>query len=142
MRVREIGISSRPRAVLGITRVKLRIGGWLALAAIALNALWPLIAVAQPKSIPAEICSTVGTTIPKGFGPANDPPAQPMHQDRFSVCCTYCVTAAHGTPLIPAKLSLAIDSLPYTVNFIAVERVEWKSVAYLPALSRGPPLFS
>jgi hypothetical protein len=132
----------RPETVSRAVRVKHRIGAWLALAAIALNALWPLIAIAQPKSIPAEICSTAGATIPAGFGTANDFPAQPMHQDRLSACCSYCVSATHGTPLIPAQIGIALDSVPHGVKFVAVERLDWISASYLPALSRGPPLFS
>jgi hypothetical protein len=61
-------------------RVKYRICAWLAILAMALNALWPLIVTAQPKSIPNDICSASGTMAMGHADAGHDMlPAPPAH---------------------------------------------------------------
>jgi len=74
-------------------RSRNRIAAWLALAGIALNASWPLLANARPSvpALPSEICSATGQKH------ADDSPfskgARPSH-------CTLCPYNAERGPAI------------------------------------------
>ena len=68
-------------------RFRNRIGAWLALAGIALNASWPLLANARPNvpALPSEVCSATGQKH-GGEGLPGETPgkgARPSH-------CTLC----------------------------------------------------
>src|SRR2546421_8419179 len=80
-----------------------RLGNWLAILAIALNAAWPLIASAKPKSVHlVPLCTVEGVThyleVPGGTTP---------HHDH----CSFCFLGMGGL------LSSHADvSLPATTN--------------------------
>ncbi|HTF16402.1 MAG TPA: DUF2946 family protein [Burkholderiales bacterium] len=62
-----------------------RIAAWLALAGIALNASWPLLANARPSvpALPSEICSATGLKHAGEGLPGDIPGVRPAH-------CTLC----------------------------------------------------
>jgi len=77
-------------------RSRSRIAAWLALAGMALNASWPLLANARPNAaaLPSEVCSATGQKH-TGESPLSKG-AQPSH-------CTLCpFNAERGAALAPA----------------------------------------
>src|SRR6266487_6190053 len=68
-------------------RLRRRTAAWLALAGMALNAFWPLLAGARPSvpALPSEICSATGLKHSGDGAPPGAPGkgAQPSH-------CTLC----------------------------------------------------
>jgi hypothetical protein len=87
---------------------RFRLASWLALAAMAFNALWPLLANARPAGQVAifEVCTAVGTT--PVAGDAGTVPAEGGER-HLAPHCALCSTgtdkapaAAQGTPLILA----------------------------------------
>lgn len=119
--------------------MKRGICAWLALLAFALNALSPLHASAQPKSLPAEICSSGGAKAITGAGRGQDSPVPPAHHDDLSACCLYCEGAANDAPLVPAPVGLAAILETFTLPLACAQVLSWRFLAYLPVLSRGPP---
>jgi len=67
----------------------MRLAAWLAMAAITLNALWPLIASARPAGVPSltEICTALGVKVVSGDAglPGSDP-ATKHHQPHCPLC--------------------------------------------------------
>src|SRR5258708_31732442 len=74
-----------------------RIAAWLALAGIALNASWPLLANARPNApaLPSEVCSATGQKHAGESVPGQAPGkgAQPSH-------CTLCPFNAERGPAL------------------------------------------
>ena len=70
-----------------------RITAWLALAGIALNASWPLLAIARPNApaLPSEVCSATGQKHAGDSLPGKG--ARPSH-------CTLCPFNAERGPAI------------------------------------------
>jgi len=121
-------------------RFRNRIGAWLALAGIALNASWPLLANARPNvpALPSEVCSATGQKH-GGEGLPGETPgkgARPSH-------CTLCpLNAERGAAISGSALAL-LCPIP------ASGRVrELFSEPQLPAAldpcapPRAPPFFS
>jgi hypothetical protein len=116
-----------------------RAPAWLAIAAMALNALWPLLANAKPAvpALPSEICSATGLKH-AGGEPANAPDrgSHPSH-------CTLCPFNAERGAAIPC---LAIP--PFARSATADPRPEFtgtfrlESQLDLTARPRAPPLLS
>jgi hypothetical protein len=76
-----------------------RLPAWLALVAMALNALWPMLVHATPRGITTEICSVNATSVlaqPELFGA--DLPQMPVK--RTAAHCPFC--ASWGGSAIPA----------------------------------------
>ena len=76
-------------------RFRSRIAAWLALAGMALNAFWPLLANARPQApaLPSEVCSATGQKH-AGESPLSKG-ARPSH-------CTLCpFNAERGAALAP-----------------------------------------
>jgi hypothetical protein len=92
-------------------RFRSRPVAWLALAGMALNAFWPLLANARPNvpAIPSEICSATGFKhVADGFeggAPAEAPGVQPSH-------CALCPLNAERSAAIPAAKLPPFSSSP------------------------------
>jgi Protein of unknown function (DUF2946) len=116
-------------------RFRGRIAAWLALAGIALNAFWPLIANAKPADSPvfAPICSVTG--LKHGSSPADVPGENPL-----SLRCALCVfhaglgvaiTPTAPAPVVPAD---AVDERP-----APIAELRFGTALYLAAPPRAPP---
>ena len=117
-------------------RSRNRIAAWLALAGIALNASWPLLANARPNApaLPSEVCSATGQKHAGESLPGKG--AQPSH-------CNLCPFNAERGPAIssaaPALLCPMPSSGPVRVLFSEPQL----SAALDPcAPPRAPPFFS
>src|SRR5215470_9579887 len=77
-------------------RYRRRTAAWLALAAMALNAAWPLLVNAQPVDPAAEICSANGGNHAAGGAPAK--PGKEYHASH----CNLCPFGAERGAAIPA----------------------------------------
>ncbi len=85
---------------MGANRSRSRIAAWLALAGMALNASWPLLANAKANApaLPSEICSATGLKHEGENLPGKG--AQPSH-------CTLCpFNAERGTALASAACAI------------------------------------
>ena len=88
-----------------------RLGHWLAILAITLNAAWPLLANARPKSVHlVPICTVEGIThfleVPGGSTPLDD--SANAHHDHCSFCFlgTGALLPTHvEAPRLPASVS-------------------------------------
>src|SRR5258708_30609120 len=81
-----------------------RLGNWLAIRAIALNAAWPLIAHAKPKSVHlVALCTVEGVThyieVPGGTTPLDEPAN--AHHDH----CAFCFLGMSG--LLPSHVDVS-----------------------------------
>jgi len=90
-------------------RSRSRIAAWVALAGMALNAFWPLLANARP-SVPAlssEICSATGLqhTAENSPGEAPRKSVRPSH-------CTLCPFNAERGPAISGAAPVLVCSMP------------------------------
>ena len=114
---------------------------WIAIVAMTLNALWPLLVTAQPKQIPNEICTVSGMKTLDGADAGHNMPASPAHHDhdKLSDCCTFCVGGVHAAPIAPALAGFALSLDPTPLLFASADAITWKCPYYLPSLSRGPP---
>ena len=121
--------------------MKYRICAWLAILTMTLNASWPLIVTAQPKSIPNDICSVSGTMVMGHADAGHDMPAPPAHHDhnKLSDCCTFCVGGVHAAPIAPALAGFTLNLDPTPLLFASADAITWTCPYYLPTLSRGPP---
>lgn len=81
-----------------LTKTTRRIATWLAMAAVALNALWPLIANAKPgyADFAQEICSVVMRDDAGRYSPSDAPTAKHLAKH-----CAFC-SAGGNTNVIPA----------------------------------------
>lgn len=113
-----------------------RFAAWLALAAIALNGLWPLLANAAPRDFAAPICSMVGTTTavdatgtPLPAAPAKSPAPH----------CPFCTTGSDYNPGLATAETVAFavpESMPQP---LVSGFVPESSFVVLAAPPRGPP---
>ena len=86
-------------------RSRSRIAAWLALAGMALNASWPLLANARPNApaLPSEVCTATGLKHPGESLPGKG--AQPSH-------CTLCpFNAERGAALASAAGAIFAPAL-------------------------------
>ena len=113
---------------------------WLAILAIALQALWPLIAQAKPAapSVLLPVCSVDGVTHYIELAPSDSPLDQnsAVHHEH----CQLCVFGGDRVAALPAA------SIPVLVVETAFEDAPVRSVvaspetpSYLPAQPRAPP---
>ena len=113
-----------------------RLGHWLAILAIVLQAAWPLIAAATPRSVElVPVCTVEGVThyveIPTGKSPVNGVHGQ------HCVFCTLGVGAM--LPLHPGVLLSADVSADQI--FSSIERSHPRPVLLVHG-ARAPPLLS
>jgi len=117
-------------------RFKNRIAAWLALAAIALNASWPLLANAgtSVSALPSEICTTTGQKhageSPFGKG------ARPSH-------CNLCPFNAERGPAISGAAPALLCPMPASGPVRELLSEPLLPAALDPcAPPRAPPFFS
>ena len=120
-----------------IRRAYRRFGAVLALAAVLLNALWPLASLANPRLQQAmvELCSAEGTRLVPVHGPAQDS----QQHDPALEHCPLCPPAG-GSAFIPST----VVGLPPSVGgsdwtFVADERPVF-ALSYERPRSRAPPV--
>src|SRR5258708_1510019 len=110
-----------------------RIAAWLALAGIALNASWPLLANARPNApaLPSEVCSATGQKHAGESVPGQAPGkgAQPSH-------CTLCPLNAERGPALASTAGAISAPAP-----AAPHRAQTLDTPPLPAplRSHAPP---
>jgi hypothetical protein len=111
-----------------------RTAAWLALAAMALNAAWPLLANAQPADPALEICSAASGSHAGGGAPAT--PGKGYHASHCNLCPfgaerAAAIAAVTGTSLLPV-------AAPEQV-FARCEAPQVSISLYPAAPPRGPP---
>jgi hypothetical protein len=113
----------------------------LALLGMALNALWPLIANAQPHAdfFATEICSVNKST---AGSPVGKLPVQLPVQKHPAVHCVFCASGVCNASLSGTLLTVvAPSSAMQPASRTADSRYKSKD-AFLFAESRAPPVFS
>lgn len=118
-----------------------RLSSWLAIAAMVFNALWPLIANAQPASAPSlmEICTS------QGIKPAADGPGAPSDSGTKHLQ-PHCPLCSFGTDKVAAATSQALG-IPVAIasrqaTAAASSTAEPRNDSYSPAQPRAPPYIS
>src|SRR5438477_11857356 len=86
-----------------------KLGMWLALLAIALQAAWPLLAAAKPRGVAlVPLCTVDGVThyleVPTGKTPLDD--SARLHHEH----CAFCFLGAGGLVPSHADLVLPLDA--------------------------------
>jgi hypothetical protein len=117
-----------------------RIATWLAVLAMALNALWPLIAQAKPSSvILVPVCTVQGVThyieLPGGHSPLEQK-SSAQHEH-----CSYCSFGGERAalpPLLRSIISTTVAEAPPS----HVDATELRSERSSNARPRAPPAVS
>lgn len=130
-------IQSGPMLLKQSTR---RFGCWLAILAMALNALWPLLAQAKPgdSGLLIEICTSTGM---KGF-PADGGENYPAPKNLVPHCA-FCSLGAGRAPLpsspaiVPARVSSVVAVIERRESALVLSQS-----FFFPALPRAPPVLS
>lgn len=105
-----------------------KITSWLAILAMALNALWPLVALARP-SLLVEVCSAGGVTHDIEL-PGGNAPTGSHHQH-----CAFCFAgAALPAPRVAEGVAAVSFTSPKAVSFTP------RSFILVSADARAPPL--
>jgi hypothetical protein len=122
-------------------RSRRRTTAWLAAFAMALHALWPLLAHAKPQQSPhlVALCTVDGTThyveLPAGKTPASEhSPAQ------HCKLCTFGAERAFAPP--PASYVAAVHAAPAAQPHAALVAEPLSSPCLPPAQPRAPPALS
>jgi len=128
------------KAAMVAHRFRNRIAAWLALAGIALNAFWPLLANARPNApaLPSEVCSATGQKHAGESVPGQAPGkgAQPSH-------CTLCPFNAERGPAISGAapaLACPMPAFGQVQEFFSEPQL--KAALDPAAPPRAPPFFS
>ncbi|HYS57995.1 MAG TPA: DUF2946 family protein [Burkholderiales bacterium] len=122
-------------------RFRRRTAAWLALAGMALNAFWPLLADARPSvpALPLEICSATGLNKHSGDGVPPGAPgkgSQPSH-------CTLCPFNAERGAALPCATHALLASAPSDARHPAHSQAPRPGAAVYPtAPARAPPFLS
>jgi len=114
-----------------------RLGTWLAILAIFLQAAWPLLAAAKPRSVAlVPLCTVDGVTHYLEIPTGKTPPDNGVHGQH----CAFCMLGV-GT-LLPshAELPLSLDALAERVT-PRRERLQASPVLRLYG-ARAPPSLS
>jgi len=126
---------------MGMSLKSRRIAVWLAILAMAFNALWPLAANAKPAGAfdpSTEIC-TVGGVKTFSAGNVLPQPAESAHLPD----CSFCTLGADGFALPAAAVSSALH-VPKAADFqlVAAALPPAEPFCYSPAHPRAPPVLS
>ena len=104
-----------------------RLATWLAILAMALQALWPLIAKARPATL-VPVCTVGGVThyvdVPDGRSPADE-----QHQH-----CAFCFV---GAALAARPVIQGFDAFSFPAP--VARQFEAKSFSAIDADARAPP---
>ncbi len=114
---------------------KRRFIAWLAILAMGLNGLWPLLATAAPVEFSAPICSMAGTTMAPD---AYSLPAQPAPAKSPAPHCPFCTGGSDHNPALATSKTLAFAPAAVVPPLLAVVAVS-PSFIFLAAHPRGPP---
>ncbi|NBR26807.1 MAG: DUF2946 domain-containing protein [Betaproteobacteria bacterium] len=109
---------------------------WLAILAMGLNGLWPLLANAAPAEFVAPICSMVGTTAAVDAGGM---PMQPAPVKSPAPHCPFCSTGSDHNPALATAEFVAFaapESMPQPLVSVFARQ---SSFVVLAAPPRGPP---
>jgi hypothetical protein len=109
-----------------------RLATWLAILAMALQALWPLIAQARPATL-VPVCTVGGVThyveVPVGGSPADS------QHEHCALCVTGSAPVIASAPTAPPQVALDAPALPPDrASGVPPE------VREHPARPRAPPL--
>jgi Protein of unknown function (DUF2946) len=122
-------------------RARRRSVAWIAAFAMALHALWPLVAQAKPAQAPhlVALCTVDGTThyveLPAGGAPAGEQsPAQ------HCKLCTFGAERAFAPP--PAAFVALVRDAPVALPQPALVLHNFASLCLPPAQPRAPPALS
>jgi hypothetical protein len=114
---------------------------WIAVFAMALHALWPLVAQARPAQAPhlVALCTVDGTThyveLPAGGAPAGEhSPAQ------HCKLCTFGAERAFAPP--PAAFVALVADTPPALLHPPLVSDGFASLCHPPAQPRAPPALS
>jgi hypothetical protein len=113
------------------------VAAWLAILAIAMQALWPLLAQAKPKSVVlVPVCTVQGVThyleLPAGNAPVEQKAAS--QHDHCSLCCAGAV--------LPVAAPLEVSDCPDARAVFLHAPSFLQGRHPLSARSRAPPLHS
>ena len=119
-----------------------RFVAWLALAAMALIVLMPVVSRVVTADVPM-----MGMSMSMGTGMHMDHadhahPGMPAHPDDPTACCAYCVLLTH-TPVV--GMGLAVLLAPLDLPALSPQTAQLRSAApalLLSARPRGPPLLA
>jgi len=120
-------------AYVNALRFPRRAAAWIALASMALNAAWPLLADAKPSApaSPSEICTAAGLDHAPG-----DPPGRNVHASHCSLCPFHAerglAIAGLGQPLIP-------PAAPVDAVLARKDALPPESAPHPAAPARAPP---
>jgi len=120
-----------------LLRFRRRAAALLALASMALNAAWPLLANAKPvvPEPPSEICSSTGLNHAAGGAPAA--PEKGLHASH----CTLCPFSAERGAAIPYTAPLPLPQAVPSAQVFALGDAPRPVIAPHPAAPpRGPPV--
>ena len=113
-----------------------RFAAWLAILAMGLNGLWPLLANAAPVEFVAPICSMVGTTVAVDAGGM---PVEPAPAKSPAPHCPFCSTGSDHNPALATAETIAFavpESMPQP---LVSDFAPKSSFTVLAASQRGPP---
>jgi hypothetical protein len=124
-----------------LIRKSRRVAGWLAVLAMSLNALWPLVANAKPAwafDPSIEIC-TVGGATSIGGGEGAPQPSGNAHQPN----CSFCTLSLEKSvmPAQPVGVALAISE-PARLAAQFLQQCPSQSLIYSISHPRDPPVLS
>ena len=125
-----------------MNRLRHRYSTWIAILAMTLNALWPMLAQAKPGSAPTlhEVCTASGMQIVSVQG---DLPADQQSSAKASPHCAFCSLGTDLLAIPPAdqsciaRITLIRDAVSATQHS-PVPQSDSRS----PALPRAPPFLS
>ena len=119
-----------------------RVAALLALLAVALQALWPLLAQARPLQggIVVPLCTVEGITHYLELPPASTPLEErsSSHHEH----CQLCLSGAERLATLPAAVSLQLIGTIPAWRILAVGVRQHESPFYRPAQPRAPPIAS
>jgi hypothetical protein len=123
-----------------MTRRQNRLAAWIAVLAMALNALWPLIAQAKPRSVAlVPVCTVQGVThyieLPGGNSPL-DQKSSAQHEH-----CSYCSFGGERVALLPF-LQFELSTSTKESRAAHVDACELRNEESSSARPRAPPAVS
>ncbi len=122
--------------------LKFRFASWLAIAAMALNALWPLLANAKPSGAQSlmEICTSQGVKSVAGDSDSAPGNSAAKHLQPHCALCSFGTDKVSAPP--PAPLFLASAAVSGEVVHFTSSSAEPRSDIPTPAHPRAPPALS
>lgn len=119
-----------------------RFVAWLALAAMALLVLMPVISRTMPDVPMMGMGTDCSMDMSHANGHANHQHGMPGHPDDPTAHCGYCVLLTH-TPAVAMGIALLLaPAEPPTLSAPAIQPRRVTSVPLLSASPRGPPLLA